>query len=306
MRILLTGISSFTGSYFARGLVNSGHEIIATLTQPENLYTNQRRQRLDSLVGSIALKGNSAIGTDDFLNAIDNEKQLDIFCLHHASVGDYRSDQFDVAGAIQSATLNYELVAKKLVEKGLSRVVITRSIFESEFGVRSENRAVNLYGVAKKAASEIWKDVFNRHDIEVADFVITNPFGVFEEKRFISYLFNSWTKHETPELKAPTLVRDNIPIPLLADAYVNFVESSQIHPYIPSGIVGTNSEFALLIANKFSSHFGFTPEITHAETILAAEPLILTGNSPVSFEFSQQDEQFWADFVNYYSEGQSK
>ena len=65
-----------------------------------------------------------------------------------------------------------------------------------------------------------WGDVVGA---PVSKFVIANPFGPFEEARFVAHAVETWAKGEAVEVGTPNYLRDNIHVDLLALAYAQFV-----------------------------------------------------------------------------------
>ncbi len=108
-------------------------------------------------------------------------------------------------------------------------------------------RAVSAYGLSKGMTSQMFQFYCQEAGLAFGHFVIANPFGPFEESRFVDYLMSHWLK-EMVAVNTPLYVRDNIPVSLLAKAYANYCTTSNTVEYYPSGYVSTQSEFADLVA----------------------------------------------------------
>jgi nucleoside-diphosphate-sugar epimerase len=80
MRILLTGISSFTGFWFARNLVAKGHEVIGTLSGPLERYSGLRARRIEPLKSICNLVTDVPFGSDAFLRLVSSRGPWDLFC----------------------------------------------------------------------------------------------------------------------------------------------------------------------------------------------------------------------------------
>ena len=91
--------------------------------------------------------------------------------------------------------------------------------------------------------------------------MIPNPFGPYEEPRFTAYLIRCWRSGETPSVRTPDYVRDNIHVTLLAAAYRRFVEGLPAKPaitkYGPSGYVESQGAFAQRFAREMQPRLGF-------------------------------------------------
>ena len=99
----------------------------------------------------------------------------------------YRSPDFDVAAALAANTLNFRETLTRMGERGLRAVVATGSVFEPDEGAGpAPRRAFSPYGLAKGLTFETlryWGEVLGT---PVSKFVIANPFGPFEEPRFVA------------------------------------------------------------------------------------------------------------------------
>jgi hypothetical protein len=256
---------------------------------------------LDRLTETAKIE-NAPIGSNEMLDFISDSENIDIFCIHHAVVGDYKSEQFSVAEAVEVGTFEIKKVARLLCEKGLTSVVITRSIFESSLGIRSEERPVNRYAIAKRAVSEIWENEFTSLGIKVKNFVIANPIGALEEKRLTNYLVSEWKAGKTPVLKSPLMVRDNLPIDILATSYRDFVLNGRADSpdiVIPSYYRMTNIDFASRVAKEFGERSNSHFKVESAVDPLYEEPMSLIGESVLEFKPGKEKE-FWTKYFNYY------
>jgi nucleoside-diphosphate-sugar epimerase len=67
MKVLISGVSSFTGSHIGRAFVEAGYEVAATLTQSLESYNNPlQKERLEFSKISHFYE-HSAFGSDNFL-----------------------------------------------------------------------------------------------------------------------------------------------------------------------------------------------------------------------------------------------
>src|SRR5690606_25015414 len=130
---------------------------------------------------------------------------------------------FDIGLALANNTYGIKNVLQALKEACCSHVLLTGSVFEQREGTGSGNlSAVSPYGLSKGLTSDVFAFYVEAMRMKLGKFVIPNPFGPYEEGRFTTYLVQSWLKGQTPVVKAPDYVRDNIPVSLLAKAYGDF------------------------------------------------------------------------------------
>src|SRR4051794_40017616 len=90
LRILITGASSFTGCWFARGLAAAGHDVTATFRQRE--YEGLRADRMRLVCEVARPLWETALG--------DVTGDWDVICAHGAEATEYRSPDFDADAAV--------------------------------------------------------------------------------------------------------------------------------------------------------------------------------------------------------------
>ncbi len=84
MNILLTGVSSFTGYWFAKALAEAGHDVVAPLRGAPDRYEGRRAARVRGL-GKIRLVPDCPFGSETFLT-LARAHRFDLLC-HHAAHG---------------------------------------------------------------------------------------------------------------------------------------------------------------------------------------------------------------------------
>ena len=223
MKILFTGASSFTGMWFARELIEAGHQVTATFLKPLEAYTDLRKERVDQVLAYCTPIFNCPFGSDLFLKLL-KDGNWDVLCHHAADVVNYKSPDFDFAAALASNTRNIKQTILLLKDKGCSKILLTGSVFEQNEGQGTEDlRAVSPYGLSKGLTTDVFKYFCSQYGMKLGKFVIPNPFGPYEEPRFTTFLVKSWLDNAVPKVSSPDYVRDNIPVSLLAKAYVKFL-----------------------------------------------------------------------------------
>jgi nucleoside-diphosphate-sugar epimerase len=132
MKVLLTGATSFTGYWFA--LHAQGAQVVAPLRMAAASYFDGTRAERVLRLGSVAeIIDAVSFGSERFLDLV-NAGACDLLCHHAARVSDYRSPDFDVAGALAENTHNLRAVLDALAKGGLKGVLLTGRVFEQDEG----------------------------------------------------------------------------------------------------------------------------------------------------------------------------
>lgn len=275
MRILLTGASSFTGTWFAEALRGAGHEVVAPLRSGVEAGSDPlRAERVGRLSrAGVALVPDCAFGSARFLDLVGAES-FDVLCHHAAEVGDYRSPDFDIAGAVAANTANVRQVLATMGARALKRVVLTGSFFEAGEGAGSTPlRAFSPYAVSKALTADLMHYRCDEAGLPLAKFVIPHPFGPLEQPRLGAYLAKTWRSGGTAEIKTPAYIRDNIHVSLLAAAYARFVGDNR-EKLNPSGYIESQGAFVERIAREVRVRTGLTCAVTLLQQQDFPEPLI--------------------------------
>lgn len=302
MRILITGVSSFTGAWFAIKLAAAGHDVFGTLQGTADRYVDIRAERLVAMrAAGVMLVDGISFGTDAFIELVSSG--FDIICHHGANVTNYRSMDFDVAGAVAANTRNSHAVLTSAAQHGCSAIVLTGSVFEQDEGAgECPRRAFSPYGLSKGLtwqSFEYWAAVVG---IRLAKFVIPNPFGAMEEPRFCAYLMKTWMKGDTAEVRTPDYVRDNIPVDLLSKSYVEFVSSQRnvAAPtrLNPSGYLESQGAFARRFASEIGRRLGIATPLLLSKQTDFEEPIMRVNTDNVKAGWDETVS--WNAMADYY------
>ena len=307
LRVLLTGASSFTGFWFARALAEAGHEVVAPLRGAAGSYdAGVRGARVAALAEYARIVWDCPFGSPAFLDLV-GAGPWDVFGHHAAQVGDYRSPDFDVPGALAANTRELPAVLRGLLAQNLHAMVLTGSVFEPNEGAGEGGLpGFSPYGVSKAVTGEVvryWCGVFGVH---LARFVIPNPFGPYEEPRFTAYLAKCWKAGETPEVRTPLYVRDNIHVRLLAGTYrvlcENVARGERIARMNPSGYVESQGAFTQRLAAEFAKRSGLPCPVLFGRQTEFSEPAIRINTlSAVNILIGWDEVAAWDEFVRYYT-----
>ena len=259
MRILLTGGSSFTGLWFARGLVAAGHTVLAPLKRTIGDYSGLRGERVAALRSVAEVIEGCPFGSAAFMQVASNGS-WDLLCQHAAQTGDYRNPEFDILGAVSANTHRVADVLKTMLSRGLAGVVLTGTVFEQDEGAGDTPlRAFSPYGLSKGLTWQHYRYLSQTLGFPLGKFVIPNPIGPFEEPRFCNYLVQTWFKGEVPAIRTPLYVRDNIHVDLLAASYAAFASAVRAQ----KGVIKLNPSFYVESQGAFANRFAteMTPRL---------------------------------------------
>jgi UDP-glucose 4-epimerase len=279
MKILFTGGSSFTGSWFVRELHRAGHEVTAIFRRkPEEYPDELRRRRASELTRHCRPIYGCSFGDDTFLKLID-EGGWDALCHHAADVTDYKSPDFDYLKALGANGHSAAKVLHKCKAAGCRRIVVTGSVFENDEGAGSEGLpAFSPYGLSKGLTWQVFRYFGLREGLHVGKFLIPNPFGPDEEPRFTAYLMKNWFAGKSAAVNTPVYVRDNIHISLLAKCYAQFVQTLPESPGLsklgPTGYPESQGAFTLRFASEMRSRLNMPCEVELKKQIDFSEPRI--------------------------------
>lgn len=312
MKVLITGGSSFTGHWFIRELAAAGHEVFATFTRLDiDDYEDLRGLRVRETVKYCTPIWGCSFGDDVFLDLLKREGNWDLLCHHGAFVRDYKSMDFDVCVALKSNANNLRTVLEQLVSVNCSKLLLTGSVFEQDEGAgESPLRAFSPYGLSKGLTYEVFKYWCQHHEIDLAKFVIPNPFGPYEEKRFTAYLINNWLNDATPAVNTPDYVRDNIHVSLLAKTYCRFakevVDSGHRTRLNPCGYIESQGAFAMRLATEMKSRLGKPCELNLVKQLQFDEPRVRVNvDLPDTDALNWNESEAWDAMAEYYLSNQT-
>lgn len=312
MRALLTGASSFTGFWFAAALAREGFELTATCRRRLASYEGLARSRLDAMpaIGRL-VEGVSDDGSS-LTALLHDSPRVDLLCLHGATVGDHRAQDFDALAALAADTSGLDQLLDMFTKQGGRAVLVTGSIFEADAGRGTAPRgAFNHYGLAKTLSWHTVRFAVERRGLTLGKLVIANPFGPLEKPGLTASLAGAWHRGEVPEIQQPRLVRDFVPVDGLALAYARFatrlIDVEGAHQLTPSSFAEPTALFVDRFASSLRTHLGIDCKFTLAERPKPTqEPLVRIGTDPLDGILSDWDpERSWEKFSGWYAGAQT-
>jgi nucleoside-diphosphate-sugar epimerase len=305
MKILFTGGSSFTGSWFIRELAAAGHDVTAIFRKPLDQYPDPvRRHRISMAIEVCRPVHGCGFGDDTFLALIRNEK-FDLLGHHGADVTNYKSPDFDAVAALRNNTHRLPEVLAALGDSGCQRLLLSGSVFEGGEGAGSQGLPdFSPYGLSKALTARAFRYYCGRVGTGLGKFVIPNPFGPYEEPRFTAYVIKSWLSGGRPACSSPAYVRDNIHVSLLAKVYARYVSEvptsgfSQINP---SGYAESQGAFTLRLASEMQPRLGLPCLVDLPRQVDFPEPRVRINTDPPDVDALQWDEATaWDEMAHYY------
>jgi nucleoside-diphosphate-sugar epimerase len=308
MNIIFTGASSFTGFWFAKKLIENGNNVFCTFTDIDiNNYSSLKKQRILKLEKKCNLVYNCKFGSEKFFSIINEIGKVDLFCHHGAEVGNYRSIEFDIPGALKNNTYGLNKSLDVLTKAGCEKVILTGSVFEPYEGAGSNDlKGFSPYGLSKYFTFETFRFFTEKLNIKLGKFTIPNPFGPFEEERFCHYLLKNWVENKIPSINTPLYIRDNIPVNILADSYMKFIKqlnnsTELINKLNPSGFIESMGTFTQRLSSEFRIRLGFDCNYELKKQTDFDEPMIrINTDSVFKGVDSWNESDFWDEYTEFY------
>lgn len=307
MKALLTGASSFSGYWFAHALAERGVEVVAPLRGDLESYTGVRQARVRALAEVATVEPRVQFGSAEFFALLDRAN-CDVLCHHAARVADYRSADFDVNLALAENTRGFKALTERMRARACEAMILTGSVFEADEGAGTEpRRAFSPYGLSKTLTASVARYWCEVAGLPLGKFVIANPFGPLEEPRFCAYLIKTWAAGETPEVRTPFYVRDNVHVSLLAKAYADFVlqvaQSKRSARFAPTQYVESQGAFAQRFALEMGKRSTVDCRVKIGVQTDFSEPMVRINVDPVDGEkLGWSEAAAWDEIASYYSE----
>ncbi|MCS6778803.1 MAG: NAD-dependent epimerase/dehydratase family protein [Geminicoccaceae bacterium] len=300
MRALFTGVSSFTGAWFARALAAAGFAVVGLHRRALDAYALPERRRLALVAGSTRLAHTPSLADPAVARRLAAER-AQLLCLHGAEVGDHRAARFDVAGVLERTCAGLGELLDRFARSGGRAVLVTGSIFEADEGRGSAPlRAFNRYGLAKTLIWQTIRFEVERRGLALGKFVIAHPVGPLDKPTgLVPDLLAAWRRGEPAFLRRPHLIRDFLPVDGLALAYAaaarRLLEEERPIHLVPSFWPERVADFARRLAAALAPRLGLACAILEADPPEPSEePVARVGLHHLDFLAPAWDpERFW-------------
>lgn len=311
MKILFTGTSSYIAYWIIKELSEAGHEVTGILRKNPQDYEGVKRERVELVSKLCKIEPNISFGDDKFLDLITSSK-WDVLCHHAAEAADPRSPDFDWLGALKGNTLNVGKVLTEFKKHGNGSVIVTGSLYEANEPAGSEPaHAFNKYGLSKTLTWEVFRYFGREVGLPIGKIIFPIVFGKYEDPKFVSYLAKSWLNHETPTVKTPKYIRDNINVTLLAKAYKwyleEYISNGRPEKFRPSGYVGSQGNFASIVAKEMRPRLKVETPIDLFNQTEFPEPKIKFNTDKLDHKTLGWDEkEAWDELADYFLKNYGK
>ena len=309
-RILLTGVSSFTGFWFARRLVESGFSVSCPLPNIKKSYEGIKKTRLDTLPETVELFYNVPFGSVEFINLLDGN--FDKLCLHGAFVKGYQNNEFTFGKAVGQNLNEIDRVFEKAKQNGCHGVIWTSSIFEDAVNTDEEFLKGSAfpwlkYALSKKISYLSAREIALNSGLSFVRYVIPNPFGPYEDKKLTFHIIKSLHLGNDVSLKTPYYIRDMIHIEHLASDYVRAIQSlddlCDCSTVRPSEYSLSIIEFATILCDEYNKRFGTNHKVLKSEQDNYREPESMINNQNVRLSLPDYDDaKCWDRLFEYYGD----
>ncbi|HEY4029011.1 MAG TPA: NAD(P)-dependent oxidoreductase [Caulobacteraceae bacterium] len=302
MRVLFTGISSFTGLWFARALKAAGCDVVAPLRAIT--YDDPLRQARMAEAAKVAdIVPAAPFGSQAFLDVLAGG--FDVLCHHAAEAANHKSPDFDVAQAVAGNTFNAAATLAAARAAGVQRLVLTGSVFEEGEGRGTlPLTAFSPYGLSKTLTARAFQGECDRAGLPMVKFVVPNPFGPFEGQTFQRAVMTRWSRGEAVHVSHPLYGRDNTPVDLLGHVYARAAGGTLGAHVSPSVYAGPVGAFFLRMARETRARTGWACALSLADRQDSTEPLERYNLQPVEpADYGWSESAFWDAYAGYYGEG---
>jgi len=301
--VFLTGVSSFTGCWMAKGLLDAGYQVVGTFTRsgPE-AYVGLEAERLRLVLDRIEPVWSAPFGSEAMRTALQ-ETAPDILGLHAAKVGDHTAADFDVMGSARETLEGLPELLDDFQRLGGKGVIHTASYFEADTGTGDTPReAFSPYALCKGLTWQLVRFETIRRSLPLLRFVIPNPFGPLDKPGFTTYLLDTWSTGARAQVRTPEYVRDNIPVDRLALEYVGACDQMLATPperwewVEPAGFQEPQGVFARRFADEVRSRTGWACELEIPVQTDFRQPLSRT-NRGTEISVDWDAGAFWDSLV---------
>ena len=302
MRVLLTGVSSFTGLWFARGLRAAGCEVVAPL-QASAYGDTLRHARIEEAARVAEIIPAAPFGSDAFLKLL--ERGFDVVCHHGEEIANPRSLEFNVERAAADATVNAAATLQAAWRSGVKRLVLTGSVSEEGEGRGTQPLAAfGPYGLFKTLTGRAFQAAADKAWLDVVKVVVPSPFGPYEAQALQRQAMTRWRDGQPVRVSHPFYGRDHAPVDLLAKVYARAAAGdlgAHVSPSVYAGRVGDVFE---RMATEVRARNGWVCGLVLAESQQSSEPLERYNLQRIEpAEYGWSESGFWDAYAAYYAGG---
>lgn len=272
MKVLVTGVSSYTGMCIAETFAREGASVTGTLTQAPDDYQGRKRKRLEraTRAGVVLVPHLSAEGGE--LSAFAARQKADVWVHHHHPMEAFRSPAYDVSRAREVSLWPLRALADAWQHQGVRAVLLSGTYFEPGEGGQTHDETVTPYAHLK---AEVGTEVFRlcrERGLPAHKVIITTPIGALEnEDRLTPQMLIAATESRAFLLRSSASIFDVLPGEILAKAYVSAANEALRDPsptwrvHRPSGWITTAGEWGAWVERYLARPLGLELKFELAE-----------------------------------------
>lgn len=295
--IIIDGSSSFTGAWFINYLCASNKisKVNYLLTKKNYFGVQRLRLGLISRNKKAICYKSVKFGSKYYLNLLAKKNNF-VLCIHGTYTKNYNNEnEFSISNAIKSNLNNIDEVFQILKDKKV-KIILSDSIFQGN----GLSNCIGKYGISKKITNDLIHELSQKNKIPVSRIIIPNPWGEFEEKRFLSYLIRSWEKNETPHIRFPYYIRDNIYIKNLGKIYSKLVLSNSSKIIYPTEFSVSNLQFAKFLKKNYENFTNKTVQLDWNKRMQFDQPKVRVNGTSTKEPTVDFNEYFKYYNINEY------
>lgn len=281
MKIGISGVTSFTGSWIAREFSRRGHTVFGLCSSCKDQYPGLIQARIQKLLANVELIENIKVETGQMAQWI-GESQIEIWIHHHHYMKDFRKPNYDYSAFEKICIDPLSDIFESLKKCKARGIIYSGSYFEP--GEGGEIRPPPTPYAASKL--QVWNEL-QKSGLPVSKIVIPNPIGSFENPdRLIPQMIEAAKSNQVLEIQTPHFINDHLPVEILASEYVDAAERLKAKEQTirrPSGWIGSNLDWVEFVNSEFikkyfaktlrlkisdnSSRLGFTNSVLEKKEI---------------------------------------
>jgi len=263
-RVVVTGVSSYTGACIASALSGRGHEVVGLCRRASGGGDRLVERRL-ALVTAAGVQLVFGVLADSFPDWVRSER-LDAWVHHHHPMENFRSETYDTHAAERAVLDPLPALLAALAARGARLVIHSSTYFEPGEGGQPLDARVTPYAALKARVNAELVRGCQEQGLGLSRVVIPAPTGALEnDDRLTPQLLHAAERSAPFVLRSPDSVMDLIPGETLAEAYVELVEAgldrSSGQTRRPSGRVVTASAWAEEVGRKIGARRGVRLEL---------------------------------------------
>lgn len=292
MRVVVTGVSSYTGMCIAEAFAKAGATVTGTLTRTPSDYSGRKALRLERAARAGVTFATGVEAESGELSPLAAREQADVWVHHHHPMKNFRSPEYDTESARQVAVAPLETLTRALKDAGTRTVLLSGTYFEPGEGGQRKDAQVTPYARLKHEVGREMTRLCHEHTVSAHQIIITTPVGALEnEDRLTPQMLLCAASGRPFALRSEASIFDVLPGEDLGRYYLRAAEQSLRAPrgtsavHRPSGWIVSARDWARWVEKHLAEPLGLR---------LSVEPAVPQAES-TSF-FNPESERLTVDW----------